>query len=33
MEMLSSSIGDKHSFCLVVIKLLSLSPSFDITYT
>ena len=35
MEMLSSFIGDKREFCLVVIKFKHVRscPSFDITYT
>ena len=35
MEMFSSFRGDKHEFCLVVIKLKHVRscPSFDITYT
>ena len=35
MEMLSSLRGDKHEFCLVVIKFKHVRscPSFDITYT
>ena len=35
MEMLSSLRGEKHEFCLVVIKFKHVRscPSFDITYT
>ena len=35
MEMLNSIGGDKHEFCLVVIKFKHVCscPSFDITYT
>ena len=35
MEMLGSLRGDKHEFCLVVIKFMHVcsSPSFDITHT
>ena len=35
MEMLSSFRGDKHEFCLVVIKFKHVHsfPSFDINYT
>ena len=34
MEMLSSSRGDKHEFCLVIkLKHVGCCPSFDITYT
>ena len=36
MEMLSSFRGDKHEFCLVIIKFdddVRCCPGFDITYT
>ena len=35
MEMLNSLKGDKHEFCLVVIKFRHVRscPSFDITFT
>ena len=35
MEMLGSSVGDKHEFCLAVIKFkhVRCCPNFDVNYT